>query len=70
MSKEIKFMIYCLEIYKSEKNLTGRQVMNLFKRYRVTDYIIDYFEALHTTGMQYIVDDIDLYISARQTAKG
>jgi len=70
LSKEIKFMIYCLEIYKSEKNLTGRQVMNLFKRYRVTDYIIDYFEALHTTGMQYIVDDIDLYISARQTAKG
>ena len=70
MSKEIKFMIYCLEIYKSEKNLTGRQVMNLFKRYRVTDYIIDYFEALYTTGMQYIVDDIDLYISARQTAKG
>lgn len=42
--------------------------MDLFIKYRVIDYIVDYFEALHTTGMNYIVDDIDLYITARQPA--
>ncbi len=68
MSKETKFLIYCLEIYKNEKNMTGKQVMDLFIKYRVIDYIVDYFEALHTTGMNYIVDDIDLYITARQPA--
>ncbi len=26
------------------------------------------FEALHTTGANYIIDDIDSYIEARQTA--
>jgi hypothetical protein len=38
----------------------------LFNRYRVIDYIRDYYGALHTTGGQYIVDDISLYIKARQ----
>ncbi|MCL1918002.1 MAG: DUF3791 domain-containing protein [Peptococcaceae bacterium] len=30
------------------------------------DYIRSYYEALHTTGRQYIVNDINLYIKARQ----
>ena len=65
MSKEIKFLIYCIEIYKSAKSLTGKQVITLFSKYHVSEYIISYFEALHTTGEKYIVEDIDLYIMAR-----
>ena len=30
------------------------------------DYVYSCFEALHTTGANYIVEDIDLYIEARQ----
>ena len=67
MSKETTFLIYCIEIYKNAKKMNGRQVMALFNRYRVIDYVISYFEALHTTGEQYIIEDIDMYISARQT---
>ncbi|HIR14155.1 MAG TPA: DUF3791 domain-containing protein [Candidatus Choladousia intestinavium] len=37
--------------------------MGLFNRYRVIDYIRDYYEALHTTGRQYNVDDINIYRS-------
>lgn len=66
MSKETNFLIYCIELYKNAKNLTGKQVIALFDRYHITDYIISYFEALHTTGEKYIINDIDLYISARQ----
>lgn len=66
MSKEIRFLIFCIEIYRAAKALTGRQVIALFKQYGVTEYIIKFYEALHTTGEMYIVNDIDLYIDARK----
>ena len=66
MSKEGNFLIYCTEQYKAAKCMTGRQVSELFTKYRVWDYIHSCFEALHTTGANYIVEDIDLYIEARQ----
>ncbi|MBP3618974.1 MAG: DUF3791 domain-containing protein [Lachnospiraceae bacterium] len=68
MSRQGDFMVYCTEQYKSAKKLSGKQVSELFSRYQVWDYIYSCFEALHTTGANYIVDDIDLYIKARQTA--
>jgi hypothetical protein len=39
--------------------------MSLFNKYGVLDYIIDCAGALHTTGEQYIAQDIDEYIAAR-----
>ena len=67
MSREGEFLVYCIEIYKSSKNLSGKDVMALFTKYRVNEYVRSYFEALHTTGEKYIVNDIDLYIKARQS---
>ena len=68
MTKQGDFLIYCVETYKSAKNLTGRQVAELFTRYDVWDYVYSCYEALHTTGAKYIVEDIDLYIEARKPA--
>jgi len=65
MSSEGKFLIYCLEMYRAAKKMTGKQVIELFKRYGVTDYVLSCYEALHTTGTNYIVEDIDLFIAAR-----
>ena len=65
MSNQGNFMIYCTEQYKSAKKLTGKQVSQLFTQYNVWDYIYSCYEALHTTGANYIVEDIDLYIRAR-----
>lgn len=66
MSKEGKFLIYCIEIYKSNKNMKGKEVIELFNKYSIKDYIISFYESLHTTGEKYIVNDIDLYINARK----
>ncbi len=66
MSKEGKFLIFCLEMYKAAKHLTGKQVMALFSQYDITDYILSCYEALHTTGINYIIEDIDLFIEARR----
>ncbi|MCI9357484.1 MAG: DUF3791 domain-containing protein [Lachnospiraceae bacterium] len=65
MSEKGKFLIYCVEEYKWAKNLTGREVSALFTRYEIWDYIYSCFEALHTTGENYIIEDIDLYIQDR-----
>lgn len=66
MSKEGNFLIFCIEQYKSAKKLSGKQVMDIFRKYRISEYIVSCFEALHTTGTNYIVEDIDLYIEARR----
>jgi len=66
MSREGKFLVYCLEVYRAAKGMTGRQIVELFVQYDIMDYILSCFEALHTTGAMYIVEDIDLFIEARQ----
>lgn len=66
MSREGNFLVYCIEQYKSEKRLTGAQVSELFSQYGVWDYIYSCFEALHTTGENYIIEDIDSYIETRK----
>lgn len=68
MSSQGKFMIFCAEQYKMAKHLTGKQLAELFTRYRVWEYIYSCYEALHTTGTNYIIEDIDLYIEARKPA--
>lgn len=42
--------------------MTGKQVAELFTRYDVWVYVYSCYEALHTTGANYIVEDIDLYM--------
>lgn len=67
MSKELPFVIMCIEEYKYQKHMTGKDVLVLFNKYGVTDYIKSFYEALHTTGTKYIVEDIDLYIKSRES---
>lgn len=66
MSKELPFMILCVEEYKNKKEMTGEEVVNLFNKYSVCEYIKNFYEVLHTTGVRYIVNDIDLYIKSCQ----
>ncbi len=64
MSSRGDFLIFCVEQYKAAKRLTGKQVADLFTRYGVWDYVYSCFEALHTTGINYIIQDIDAFIEA------
>ena len=66
MSREGKFLVYCIEIYRETKDMTGKQVIELFMSYDVSNYILSCYEALHTTGENYIVEDIDRFIEAQQ----
>lgn len=66
MTRQGEFLVYCVEIYKNAKQLTGKQVADLFSRYDVWNYVYDCFEALHTTGENYIIADIDDFIQVRK----
>lgn len=47
------------------KSLTGKQVAQLFEKYGVYDDIREFYDVQHTTGYQYLNNDIDIYLKAR-----
>lgn len=68
MSKEFTFAIFCLESYKVYRGLTGKETARLFSSYGVFDYIVEFYDVLHTTGEDYINHDIDAYLASRGAA--
>jgi hypothetical protein len=66
MSETTRFKVFCLEQYKNEHGLKGRDAILLFKQYGVLDYIGAFFDILHSYGGKYIVQDIDLFIQSRR----
>ena len=68
MENVTKFIVYCVEIYKTAHKKTGKEVMRLFTQYGVLEYIAECYGALHTTGPEYIIRDIDSLID-EETAK-
>ena len=65
MSIEMEFGICCLEEYKFRHKMTGRAVIELFNKFGVMEYLIRHYNALHTTGFEYCVQDIDEFIKKR-----
>ena len=49
-------------------NLTSKQVLELSSKNGVMEYVMSFYESLHTTGWQYTVEDIDEFIAVRKTA--
>lgn len=66
MSKELTFMIYCIEEYRARKEITGKEVIVLFNSFNIFQYLKDYYECLHTMGIEYIIQDIDFYIHSNK----
>ena len=62
MFKYMDFIIYCIEEYRIANNLTGKQVINIFNKYNVYDFIENSYEALHTFGGDNIVWNLQDYI--------
>ena len=57
------FVAFCIEEYGAAKGMAGEQVLDLFSQYGVTDYLSNCFEPLHTQGRQWLIAEIDEYIS-------
>lgn len=63
--KQTDFLVYCMEMYKDKYSLSGAQVQELFSESGADLYILKHFEALHTTGLEYTLDDIHGFIESR-----
>jgi len=63
MSKEFAFLVYCMEIEKRARRLTGKQVYRLFEQHDLFSFVIEFYELLHVHGEKYILEDIDARIS-------
>lgn len=66
MSKTAHFKVFCLEQYKNEHHMKGKDAFDLFKSYGVFGYLDSFYDVLHTFGAKHIVQDIDLFIEARR----
>ena len=66
MKNITKFLVYCIELYKTTYKLSGREVMQVFTEHGILDYIVECYGALHTTGPEYIIEDIAGLIKERQ----
>jgi len=64
--KLLLFYAFCLEKYKDFSNLLAEEVLLLFRKYSVFDYLRDGFEVLHTQGENYILSEIDLFIKTQK----
>ena len=60
------FVSFCIEQYKNAKGLTGSEAMKVLYDYGVLAYLEEHFEVLHTQSHQWILEDIDEFISNRK----
>ena len=67
MKTDIKndFLIYVIEEYKYLEKIDSGDLIQLFLKYNIFDYIIRHYDTLHTLGGRAISDDINLFIEKR-----
>ena len=63
MDSKTKFLIYCMEIYRRAEKLTQAQVLELFSRYNVSEYVLEFYETLYNQSIPNILQDINDHIS-------
>ena len=70
MSKEEKdialFVAFCIEEYGAAKGMSGEQVLDLFSKYGLVDYLSEFYDVLHTQGRQWLIEEIVEYIEIRK----
>ena len=67
--EKLFFVSFCIEEYKAQHGMSGEEVVKLFEKYGVTDFLMDGFDVLHTLGRNMILADIDSFIETRRRKK-
>ena len=65
---KVWFLASCIEIYKSEKGMSGKEAYGYLQKTGAVGFIVDSWEALHTTSVAFIVDSIDEFIRNNESA--
>ena len=65
--KELLFKTFCIEHFKHKENLTATEVLLLFSKHSVFDFLDETFDVLHTQDKAYIVDSISVFIKNKNS---
>lgn len=61
-----QFIVFCTENYRISRQLKGSEVVALFQKQNVYDFLTQNYEVLHTQGEEYILEEIELFIKNHQ----
>ena len=69
-SKELEFAIFCIENVAAKLGMNAKDVYNIMTQQTnvLYGYIVPSYDALHTQGKEYIVDDV-IYVMKEMGAK-
>jgi hypothetical protein len=65
MSAKGNYFIYILEKYKLQKHINGKEALKIFQNNGIIGYIWATYDAMHTMGDKFALDDIDEIISQK-----
>lgn len=60
------FVSFCIEQYKTAKGISGEEAIQILSHYGVLEYLSECFDVLHTQGRQWLLADIEEFISQRK----
>ena len=67
-TKCLEFVIFCVEMYAQKHHISGRLVMDKFTEYGVIFFLREGYDVLHTQGREYILSEIETFLSNRGLA--
>jgi len=59
------FVTFCIEQYKTHKNLSGGEAMRMLADAGVLEYLAEHYEALHLESTRWILNDIDQLVESK-----
>ena len=66
-SNEImQFVIFAIEEYRAAKNITGKEALFLFQTSGLLDYIEEFYDVLHSQGVEYLICDFDEFLNNKR----
>lgn len=66
LDKINNFQLFCIESYRSSKDITGLAALEDFRRAGVFGFLSSGYEVLHSQGRNYIISIITDYIERRK----
>ncbi|WP_434283513.1 DUF3791 domain-containing protein [Clostridium botulinum] len=63
--KILEFVSFCIENFKVEFKMKGKDVANLFDESGVIDFLIDGYDVLHIQGKDYVLFEIEIFLKNR-----
>ena len=57
------FISFCIETYKNAHGMKGAEVSQIFTESGLNEFLAENFDVLHTQSSQWILDEIDDYLS-------